>query len=114
MTVVPGANALVDVLRDSVADDVDEYGDPMETVSGSTVLTGVPMAIFEESQRVPVDGDLRTVRVVRGRAPAGTDVRPGDRLQDADGALFSVTAVVEQKLNINRPLYVRVELVRTS
>ena len=112
--IVPGVNAVVDVLRDAASGDADGFGDEVET--GSTaVLTGVPAFIFEESQQQPVDGDLRVIRMVRGRVAAGTDVRVGDRLRDGAGAVYSVTTVTEPQLGMNRPpLYRRLELMRSS
>lgn len=125
---VPGANTLVDVFRDADADapavdrDVDAWGDDVDTPrddvpGGSTdepFLSGVVAAIFVQQERVPVDGDLRTVLTVSGRVEPGTDVRRGDRLVDSDGAAYSVNYATEPKLGPNRPLYVHLDLTRVS
>lgn len=89
---------VVDVLRDAVTTDTDEFGDPIE---GSDVhLAAVDAAITEMTQKVPVDGDLRTVRVMVGWLPAELDVRTGDRIRVPAGTgpgrvIYGVEAVTQ-------------------
>ena len=86
---------LVDVLRDADSTDTNELGDPVET-QPSAYLIGITASITETSQKTPTaDGDLRTTRVLVGWVPAGTDVRPDDRLQAADGNVYSVEVVTQ-------------------
>lgn len=85
--------ASIDVFRDADADqpssdrDRNRFGDEVETGRGvpadpsSPYLADVTGSITELTAQVPDNGDLRTVRVVVGWLPAGTDVRRGDRIR---------------------------------
>lgn len=86
---------LVDVLRDADTTDVNDLGDQVET-QPQAYLIGLTASITETSQKTPTaDGDLRTTRVLVGWLPAGTDVRTDDRLQAADGNIYSVEVVTQ-------------------
>lgn len=90
---------VVDVLRDADTTDRDDLGDPV--VGADVHLAELDAAITELTQQVPTDGDLRTVRVVVGWLPAGTDVRRGDRIrvhdapEAADRTVYGVDAVTQ-------------------
>jgi len=107
---------VVDVLRDANATDANDLGDGVETTP-AVHLAGVAAAITEVTRKVPTtDADLRTVHVVVGWLPAGTDVQRGDRIRvpagDPDGEIYSVDAVtqpIQQGL-----LDLRLDLTRTS
>jgi hypothetical protein len=118
----------VDVYRDADAAappssrDRDEFGDELETPrdavpGGSTdepYLTAVPMWIAEQDQRIPVDDDLRLVRLLLARVAGGTDIRPGDRLRTADDQWFAVTSARQPKWSRFRLPDLRLELSRTT
>lgn len=73
------ANAVVSVMR---GERVDEFGDTVNV--DIPVVQGVVAAIFEQTRRrfLPAENEVRVVRTVSGRLPAGTDLRKGDRLLD--------------------------------
>jgi hypothetical protein len=103
----------VDVLRDTVTSDRDDYGDETETDASAVLLSDVLVAIVQSMQQVPTsDGNLRAVRVVTGWADVSTGIQSGDRLRTADGSIYAVdNAVYPVQLGL---LDVRLELTRTS
>lgn len=113
MPLPPRRAQQVDVFRDTVTTDRDEFGDDVETVN-PPVHVGVPVWISEQEQRIPVDGDLRLVKVLLGRAAGGTDIRAGDRLRSAGGDWFAVTSATQPGWSRFRPPDLRLELTRTT
>jgi hypothetical protein len=80
---------VVSVLTGTV---LDQYGDV--TDASTVAATGVPVSIVERPPKVDRE-DTATPRVVlaaAGRAPAGTPVSQGDRLEAADGTVWVVDA----------------------
>lgn len=87
----------VDVLRGTT---VNEWGD---TVDADTVVPGLvnlPASIIEQRQKVHAPKDVpaqdRIVRIFKGRMQHGLDVRKGDRLRDATGAIYLVDNLYQQ------------------
>lgn len=121
-------NTTVDVFRDADADspvadrDTDVFGDEVETPrdavpGGSTdepFLAAEPALIVSEAVVGVVDGNARTLRRPVARMRPGIDVRDGDRLVDADGAVYSVDTVQRPRFSPSRLLDVRLELTRVS
>ena len=84
---------VVDVLRGTTTN---EYQDAVDT--DTVAITAVPASIIEQRQRLhePKDDQDRIVRVFKGRVPRGTGIAKGDRLRDADGAVYAVDNVYTQ------------------
>lgn len=83
------ASTTVAVLRGSTTS---AYGDEQD--ADTSVATGVPLGLTPASQASTRSADARPqeVEFFRGRAPAGTDIRVGDRLQDErSSAIYLVT-----------------------
>ena len=121
MRMVARPNTTVDVLRDTDADgptqDVDEFGDEVETggnTPSAVVYAGEPALIVEKTVRGVVDSDGREIRLPMAHLRPDITVRVGDRLRDASGALYSVDKVSQQRFSPTRLLDVRLELTRTS
>jgi hypothetical protein len=76
----------VDVHRGTAtSDDADE----VDTV-GAVVIAGLRFSLIEQERAVGRhdSGMPRIVRSVTGAAPAGTDIRVGDRVKDLSTGLF--------------------------
>lgn len=72
----------------------DAYGDEQDT--DTTVHTGIPAALTEQTRRVTTRDDPtpRIVRYAVGRVTAGTDITDQDRILDErTGAVYVVDAV---------------------
>jgi len=73
----------------------DAYGDV--TDASTVAATAVPVSIVDRAPKVDRE-DTATPRVVlsaAGRAPAGTPVNQGDRLQASDGTTWVVDAAYQ-------------------
>lgn len=103
------ATTLVTILRGVTTD---AYGDEQD--ADTTVVTGVPASLIEQSRRVTTRDDPtpRIVRYAVARVPARTDVTDQDRLRDErSGAIYIVDAVsgttnpafeVDRRLDLRR------------
>jgi hypothetical protein len=111
--VLPRLAQPMDLFRDADTDDRDRYGDETET-GPEPLRTAVPVWIAEQEQRVPIDGDLRLVTFLLGRAAGGTDIRPGDRLRSPTGEWYAVQSVTRPRWSRFRPADIRFELTRTD
>lgn len=83
------ATTTVSVLRGT---STTAFGDEVD--AATVVQTGVPMAIMAQSQSSTRAVDQRTqeVETFRGRAPKGTAIYTGDRVQDErSGEIYTVT-----------------------
>ena len=107
------ANCTASILRDSVADDVDGYGDEVNTQS--TVTSGVLAQITERGRTVQDPNSMtpRTVRDVRGIVPSGTAIRQGDQLRDdTNSRTYYVVEVIRPgNLGITRDLELQLRAV---
>ena len=106
------ANCVVSILRGTVKDSL---GDPME--SDEPVHTSVPMSIREvaSNETTMSEGMPRQVRLLVGRAAAGTDVRHEDRLRDeANGRIYIVDGIDETSQSSILDQGIRLELRRVS
>lgn len=104
------ATHVVDVLTGTTT--VDDYGDAAD---GTTVAaTNVPVSILERARRVTRHDDVtpRTVRLLAGRAPAGTPVMQGSRLRDVASTAVWVVDGVTQPANPVLPQDLQLELRR--
>lgn len=85
------ANRKVSILRGTVTD---QYGDPKDR--DTPIRTGIPASVREIRSIVTTESEGRgqQVRILVGRLPAGTDIRPGDRIQDeVSGETFIIDAI---------------------
>lgn len=92
-------NYTVTVLRTSTdTTDSDGYGAPVDDTTAVPGLANLPVSMRARQTRVwdPTEGRYFMVNTYTCRFRPGTDVRPYDRLQRSDGALFSVTDVQDE------------------
>lgn len=91
----------VDVLTGTT---IDDYGDPVD--AATVAAAAVPVSILDQSSRTTRnDTDTpRTITTLKGRAPSGTPVGPGDRLREnATGQLWLVDDVSENTRSVIAP-----------
>jgi hypothetical protein len=103
------ATTTASILRGSTTN---VFGDEVD--AATVVQSGLQLALMPVRQAGTRSADARPqeVEYFRGRMPAGTDVRVGDRLQDAAGAVYLVTGS-HQAANPVLAQDVAVDLTRT-
>jgi hypothetical protein len=90
------------------------YGDEQD--ADTSVATGIPLGLMVASQAGTRSADARPqeVETFRGRMPAGTDIRVGDRLRDErDTSLVYLVTGSHQAPNPILAQDVAVDLTRT-
>ena len=106
------ANRRVSILRGTVTD---TFGDPKDL--DTPVQTRVPASVRETRSIVTTVSDTRgqQIRLLVGRLPIGTDIRPGDRILDeASGETFIVDAIEPTAQSPVMDTGVRLDLRRVS
>lgn len=105
------ANTRVTILRGGTTD---SFGDPMDVPR--EVRKGVTFSLIERNKTVtnPVDGSVRQVRYFIGRAPSGTDIRPGDRIKDERTGFIYVFDASSEGMNAIRGTDIRLDLRRVT
>ncbi len=100
----------VDILRGSTTN---VYGDEVD--SDVVVQSNVPFGVNPASQQSTDSADERAqeVEYLRGRLPAGTDVRVNDRLRGAKTGFIYLVTGSHQAINPIMAQDVAVELTRT-
>jgi len=87
----------VDVLRGTTTN---AFGDVVDADTVVPGMTGLAASIIEQRQKVHAPKDSpaqdRIVRVFKGRMQRGLDVRKGDRLRDAAGAVYLIDNLYQQ------------------
>jgi hypothetical protein len=89
------ASTTCSVLRGTTTN---QWGDVVDDPNGSTVATGIPVAITVTSTR-PYDAttqQIRTIRTISGSIQSDTDIRETDRLRDdTTGVVYAVESVTQ-------------------
>jgi len=95
--VIATPTTTVDVLRGTTTN---AFGDVVDADTVVPGMTGLAASIIEQRQKVHAPKDSpaqdRIVRVFKGRMQRGLDVRKGDRLRDAVGAVYIVDNLYQQ------------------
>jgi hypothetical protein len=105
------ATTRVSILRGTTTD---AYGDEQDT--DTTVHTGIPASLVEQSRRVTTRDDPtpRIVRYAVARVPANTDITDQDRVRDErTGAVYIVEATSSMANPAATP-DIRLDLRRTT
>lgn len=103
------ANGRYDILRGS---GVNEYGDEIdEAVYVSRDNLG---SILERSSKVynPTDSRIEVIRYYVGRFKTGTDIRPGDRIEDTQTSVVYLVDSVDSGNSLVHKSDVVVELLK--
>ena len=103
-------NVLVDIQRGAA---VNSFGDDVDVAT--TVHASVPFSILEQHRTTSrrVDARAQTLLYYTGRCNGNVDVLMGDRLKDAAGTYYLVTAISTVGNPIS-PSDVRVDLERVK